>query len=160
SFNQNLMFFNRENYRYFTKKLSSLKEYCDILAYCLMPSHFHVLVYIDEQMEGKEDNGDSRMKMLARKIGTVQSSYKQAINIQEGRKRSLFQPRAKAKELDNSDQAFTCFNYVHQNPLKAGLVSRMEDWEFNSFNEYCGHNEGICNRVATRRLLGIPDDGG
>jgi len=35
-----------------------------------------------------------------------------------------------------------CFNYIHQNPLQAGLISKMEEWEFSSSLDYLGEREG------------------
>ena len=32
----------------------------------------------------------------------------------------------------------TAFSYIHQNPVKANLVDKLEDWNYSSHNEYCG----------------------
>jgi len=109
-----------------------------------MPNHFHFFINTDENLI---DNA------LNKKIGTMLSSYTRAINIQEGRTGSLFREHSKAKPLDigsptgsgtpisgtpmsgttTDEYPFICFNYIHQNPMKAGLVKKMEDWEFSSF---------------------------
>jgi len=40
-----------------------------------------------------------------------------------------------------------CFNYIHQNPVKARLVKNPEDWEFSSYSDYSGHRSGkLINR--------------
>ena len=162
SFRKTSLFFKPANYTYFLKKVTGLCTYCDILAYCLMPNHFHLLLYMAEQSSGQArltvDSGSLGMQTLVRKIGTIQSSYTQAVNNQEMRSGSLFQPKCKAKVLDSRDQAFTCFNYIHQNPLKASLVSKIEDWQYSSFNEYYREYEGICNKGLARKLLDIPAD--
>lgn len=103
-------------------------------------------------------SGQTGMQKLARRIGTIQSSYTQAINKQETRTGSLFQPKSKAKQLETVEQAFNCFNYIHQNPLKAGLVAKMEDWKFSSFNEYYSGETGLCNRDRATRLLDLPTE--
>ena len=33
---------------------------------------------------------------------------------------------------------FYCFHYIHQNPLMAGLVNNLEDWEFSSYPDFIG----------------------
>lgn len=162
SFNKTFIFYKPANYIYFIKKLGGLTGYCDILAYCLMPDHFHLLVYINKDSEActrlTAPSGLTGMQTLVRKIGTIQSSYTQAINKQEAKNGSLFQPKSKAKELDKEYQAFICFHYIHQNPLKAGLVSRIEDWQFSSFNEFYKRNEGLCNKRLAIELLDLPED--
>ena len=40
------------------------------------------------------------------------------------------------------DYATACFLYIHQNPVIAGLVSKLEDWEFSSFRDYAGMRDG------------------
>ncbi|MGM0622302.1 MAG: transposase, partial [Bacteroidota bacterium] len=40
------------------------------------------------------------------------------------------------------DYATACFLYIHQNPVIAGLVSKLEDWEFSSFRDYAGMRNG------------------
>jgi len=87
------------------------------------------------------------------------SSYTRAINKQEHRTGSLFQQNSKAKLLPAKDNNyhFICFQYIHQNPLKAGLCRRMEDWEFSSFSEYLGRrSETLCNQALAKQLLDLP----
>jgi putative transposase len=134
--NKNPIFFNRENYLFFLKKVKALLcPYCSILAYCLMPNHFHFLI---STLENHRDND------LNKAIGILLRSYTRAINLQENRTGSLFQQRTKAKSLTDSSDMYPdiCFNYIHQNPLKAGLVTKMEDWEFSSFKDFLGIRNG------------------
>ncbi len=61
---------------------------------------------------------------------------------------SLFQQKTKAICVMDNDSCFgnTTFHYIHQNPVKAGMVDRMEDWEFSSFKDYAGlRDQKICN---------------
>ena len=133
------------------EELSGLAE---IIAYCLMPNHYHILLYT------KPDLNDQQSKVLNRKIGTLQSSYTQAYNKRFQKTGSLFQQKVKRKCLNNqADQAVICFHYIHQNPLKAGLVKLMQNWEFSSFKDYI--NEVACkiiNRKIAYDLLAIPED--
>jgi len=162
SFNKFPIFPKPQNYQYFLKKISGLTSMCDILAYCLMPNHFHLLLYIPLNSEGCDmlngQNGGFGMQNLARKIGTMLSSYTQGINKQEGRNGSLFQPKSKAKALNDGNYRLTCFNYIHQNPLKAGLVKKIENWKYSSFNEYYLEMEGICNKEIATQLMDIPSE--
>jgi len=121
----------------------------DFLAYCLMPNHFHFLVYTKPEFEPvKFSNG----------MRTLLSSYTRAVLKQEHFTGSLFQQNTKFKELVDDSYSHNCFRYIHQNPLKAKLVSRIEDWPHHSFNEYIGTVKGFCNTELAGEILTIPAD--
>lgn len=149
------------NYLYFIQKLSTLTALCDILAYCLMPNHFHLLVNIPQGSPGlsplSNQDESPQMQTICRRIGTILSSYTQGFNKHERRTGSLFQPRTKSKQLD-IDHAFNCFHYIHQNPVKDGLVYRMEDWRYSSVQEYRGKVHRFCSVAQGVELFGLPKD--
>lgn len=137
-----LLFYTCENYIFFLKKLrANLSTYCTILAYCLMPNHFHLLVKITS--EGSKlslHKAKETMQYFPFAIGSTLSSYTQAINKQQNRKGGLFAHRTRAKMLNDmgDDYLLRCFLYIHQNPLQACLVDKLEDWEFSSYPDYIG----------------------
>ncbi len=133
-----------------------LPTYCDILAYCLMPNHFHLLIYVPVNSEGLHFLPNQNQQILVRKLGTLLSSYSQAINKQENRSGSLFQQKTKSKILDTSAYSTTCFHYIHQNPVKANLVMKIEAWPYSSFRDYLEGKSNICNIARAKELLEIP----
>lgn len=141
-----LLFYNRENYLFFLKKIRKhILPYTDILAYCLMPNHFHLLVRLkDEAVATVRFKGKEEVQQFSFSIGQMLSSYTQAINKQIGRKGYLFAHNTKAKMLNDvgNDYLLSCFLYIHQNPLQAGLVNKLEDWEFSSYLDYVGLRNG------------------
>jgi putative transposase len=91
---------------------------------------------------------------LTSAIGILLSSYSQAINKQNETSGSLFQQKTKAKYLEHIDHARTVLNYIHQNPVRAGLVQKMEDWPFSSFRDYAGlRNGSLANQQLAFQLL-------
>ncbi len=147
--NRELIFFDDENYLFFLRKLKKeLTPYCKVLAYCLMPNHFHLMVYI-ESKNSSDDSKSSDEFRLNNAIAILLRSYTRAINKQQGRTGSLFQQKTKAKCLTQSDENYPkiCFHYIHQNPLKAKLVAKMEDWEYSSFKDYTGLRKGILPEI-------------
>ena len=71
---------------------------------------------------------------------------------------SLFQQKTKALCVEDEREFFgtTTFHYIHQNPFKAGLVKRMEDWEFSSFRDYVGLRNGtLCNKTMALQFLDL-----
>lgn len=126
-----------------------------------MPDHFHLMIYVPENSPGYTRqtalSGLTGM-LLSRKIGTILSSYTQAINKQESTTGSIFQPKTKAKDLTDGDHAFICFHYIHQNPLKANMVSKMKDYMYTSFNEYSNKSSRLCNINLGYELLNLPNN--
>jgi putative transposase len=152
------IFYNRENYLFFTEKVKRLiSPACSILSWVLMPNHFHFLIQATaESCKDANERHRPALQILSKNIGTLLSSYTLALNQQHGRRGSLFAHQTKAKILNESypigdsnrlaqfqlDYATACFLYIHQNPVKAGLVSKLEDWEFSSFRDYAGLRNG------------------
>lgn len=165
--NRQQIFFEPENYVYFLKKIrKGFLPYSDILAWCLMPNHFHFLITIHDDYvhENASNNKEKVVNPLNRQIAIIQSSYAKAINNRSGRSGSLFRQKTKAKNLseqnrDKIDTAVNCFFYIHQNPLKAGLVEKLEDWKFSSFIDYAGLRKGnLCNKELANKLFNLPRD--
>lgn len=162
--NRDKIFFETENYLFFLKKIEyHICPYADILAWCLMPNHFHLLIKVKDDYPSppKLDNSEKRVDLLNKDIGSLQGSYTQAINKKYKWSGSLFRSRAKAKSSENirtrDNYALNCFFYIHQNPIRAGLVKRMEDWEYSSFRDYAGLRNGkLCNKELTLDLLNLP----
>ena len=157
--NREVIFPRRQNYLYFLEGVQKyIKGYCDILAWCLMPNHFHFLVYGNEFSTPIIRDGSFERQRFSQGIKQLLSSYAKAINKQEGRTGSLFQQKTKGVHVNDHDHDYslTAFHYVHQNPPRAGLVDRMEDWEFSSFREYMGEGKVmLCNRDLARELLDL-----
>ena len=144
--NQQRIFFKPENYLFFLKKVRQhIQPHCDILAWCLMPNHFHFQVYSVKRTIATRIVGGTERNVLAEGIRNLLSSYTQAINKQNN-------TIIKGSNLYDR----TCFHYIHQNPVKAKLVSKMEDWEYSSFKDYCGKRNGsLVNQELAIRLLAL-----
>ncbi|MFO7799197.1 MAG: hypothetical protein R6V22_05460 [Rhodohalobacter sp.] len=168
--NQQKLFFNRDNYLFFINKMRVyLTDHCDILAWCLMPNHFHWLVKVkDHDIKHNTDSMDTPLydsvPPLNRSLSVLLSSYTKAINKSQSRSGSLFRSKTKAKKL-NSDKSkhdkhpLICFLYIHQNPLRAGLVSQLNDWEFSSYRDFAGLRNGtLCNTNLAIELLNLPQN--
>jgi len=160
--NKQKIFFKPANYVFFLKKVRNfLMPQCDILAYCLMPNHFHLLINADNRTIGTRLIANQQKNVLSEAVRILLSSYTLAINKQNETTGSLFQQNTKAKCLakGSNNYGYICMNYIHQNPMKAGLVKRMEDWEYSSFNDYCGNrSETMCNKELASQLLDLNFD--
>ena len=121
---ENWGFFIRRLRRYFTP------DHAEILAYCLMPNHYHLLVYLKT-----DDLGQRVMQPLS-------VSYTKAINKQQRRVGPLFQGPFHAAWVDRDAYLTHLSRYIHWNPVAAGLVKRPADWAFSSYRDYVGLRAG------------------
>ncbi len=137
--NHQPLFFKEQDYILFIElSLKYIAPRCHILAWCLMPNHFHFLVEINEKSLDRVIWGGNQMPSITNGFQLLQSNYAKIINIRENRSGSLFQQKTKAKLLETLEYAITAFTYIHQNPVKSGLVKNMRDWEYSSYKEYSG----------------------
>ena len=161
--NKDRIFFKDENYVFFLRKArKELSDYFHFLAYCLMPNHFHFLVQVKTLSYSSDDSPSSDeylSKQISNRIAVLLRSYTRAVNIQENRSGSLFQQKTKAKclnELNTSrnNHISACFHYIHQNPLNAGIVNKLEDWKYSSFLDYAGLRNGtLCNKELAYQMI-------
>ena len=167
--NKQPIIFTDANYLYLLQKIKTeWKKYADVLCYCLMPNHFHLMLVPNEDgckniiLADKETN----MQNLSKTIGKTLSSYTKAINIQNKTTGNLFQKKTKVKLLTGPNSlienfsiheyVLTCFHYIHQNPLKAKLVKDLKDWIYSSYLDYYNNRNGtICNKTLAMHLLGL-----
>lgn len=170
--NRRKIFFSRRNYLFFYNKIRKhILPYCDILAYCLMPNHFHILIMANKETLKTKVIGRNKTEknVLSESIRVMLSSYSQAINKQEGFSGSLFRQNIKFKKLGNDEyiynmdsnhnDVYACLSYIHQNPLKAYLVKRMEDWEFSSFRDFAGmRDDDLVNKELVYEVTNIDKD--
>ncbi len=184
--NSQTLFFKRENYLFFLEKIKTyITPYSDILAWCLMPNHFHLMVYVNRiaveiSEQVTESHQLTRKRTLNDSISILLRSYTRALQNQEKITGSLFQHRTKAvclTEISGISPAWfqanygtiinipdpekeyprVCFNYIHENPVNAHLVKIPEEWEFSSYRDYCNLRNGkLINRERAAEFgLGI-----
>src|SRR5918993_3910125 len=157
--NKQIIFFEHDDYIYFLQLVrKTISPHCRILAYCLMPNHFHFLILTTDASAELKRIGNIETTNLANGFRLLLSTYAQYINKRQRRSGSVFRQRSKAKSLVNGthNNSAVAFNYIHQNPLRAGLVGKLEDWQYSSYLDYAGLRQGtICDQKLARDLVGI-----
>jgi REP element-mobilizing transposase RayT len=137
--NRQTIFFERENYLFFLRQVRHYltTQGIDIVAYCLMPNHFHFLVQLQQD------------HVLSQAMQSLSISYTKAINRRYERSGALFQGRFQAIEVDSAGYVIALSRYIHLNPVKAGLTPTPEAWEFSSYQEYAGTRLGTLPKIET-----------
>lgn len=118
-----------EKLKILTKIELNLKN-VDILAYCLMPNHFHLL------LRQNTDNGISNYMRL------VQNSYAKYFNIKHHRKGPLFESSFKVVHVENDEQLAHVSRYIHLNPVSAGMIDigDIKKFPWSSYSEYLNND--------------------
>ncbi len=101
----------------------------EIICYCLMPNHFHLLL--------KQLN-EGGITSFLRKISDGYSRYFNLIHHRAG---PLFQNNFKAVRIATNEQLLHVSRYIHLNPLTAYLVNNLDDYLWSSYHEYISSSD-------------------
>ena len=135
--NRTEIFREDEDYRYFEwllarhlspepaqdskgREYRHLKPDIDLVAYCLMPNHFHILAY---QRDGLA---------IARLMGSMLTAYTMYFNRKYRRRGSLFESTYKAVPIIDDVQLMHITRYIHLNHPS------YRTWSFSSYSDYLG----------------------
>lgn len=88
--------------------------YIALLAFCLMPNHFHILA--------RQESAPGLQFYLAQ----IQNSYTKNFNTEHSRDGSLFLTQFKATRINSEHQLIHTSRYIHLNPLTSGLVENFD----------------------------------
>jgi len=147
--NRQQIFTNEENYHFLLRRVKQFLPLYSIriLAYSLMPNHYHFLVGVDK---------DGSLSPFFQRLF---NSYSQAFNRQENRTGTLFEGRAKSILIDESDYIYALVRYIHLNPVVAGLVGAPEDWHFSNYLEWIDtRNYGLFDPQFRELFFSSPDE--
>ena len=122
---QERMFEDDDNTRKFLLTVRDCKRISEftVLAYCMMPNHVHFLL-----KEGKEPVEQIVKRILARFVHWYNTKHR--------RVGSLFRGRFKSEPVEDESDLLPMMRFIHQSPIRAGLCSRLEDYQFSSWSEY------------------------
>lgn len=96
---------------------------CNILAWCFMDNHFHLLIQIT----------DAPLDTVIKKINV---SYVYYYNGKNGRSGHLFQDRFRSEPIESDAQLLSVMRYIHRNPIVAGICDEVQDYYWSSYHEY------------------------
>ncbi len=157
--NRETIFKSKNDYNEFLENLRKFVcSNADILAYALMPNHFHFLINTTSISATPKQVGNIESSNIQNAFRVMLSSYAKWFNTNMNRTGSLFRQKTKFKQIKTDEAAYVCFNYIHQNPLVAKLCDKIEDWEYSSFRDYLGlRSSSICKKDVALRLLDIKE---
>ena len=122
--NRDSIFASDQDKDYFLNSMYRAREKSNfkVIGYCLMNTHVHLL------LQESEEIGLSIKRMTV--------SYVQWFNRKYNRVGHLFQNRYKSEPIEDERYLMAVLRYIHQNPIKAGMVKEAAKYPWSSYHQY------------------------
>lgn len=116
---------NKEKNKYLNLLYKYYLEYkTEIIAYCIMDNHVHLLMYSDNI---------NNISNFMKQVNTI---YAMSYNKEHSRVGYVFRDRFKSIPILSKEQLYICIKYIHMNPVKAKIVKEEKDYKYSSYNDY------------------------
>ncbi len=153
--NKNYIFEREEDIKYYIKIMYNLieKQKVEIVAYCIMNNHAHMLIKAEE------------IKELSKYMQRLNTKYAIYYNKKYEKVGYVFRDRYKSEGIYSEEQLYSCINYIYNNPVKAGMCNKAEEYPYsnhrkiknNIVEDYnfidINENDGICQNVLEKFLI-------
>lgn len=141
--NKEYIFYKEEYIEKYLQIFNNNKKDCSftVIAYCIMNNHAHFLVYVQDINE------------FGKFMQKTNLNYAQMYNREEKRIGVLFRNRYQTEPIYNIVYLINCIKYIHDNPVKAKMVSKSEDYKYSSYNQYI-NNCGVAQSEIMKELFG------
>jgi REP element-mobilizing transposase RayT len=138
--NKQPIFSDQAHYRQFLFLCEKyLPKTVEVLAYCLIPNHFHLLLYFHaypDRVGGPRQGGSNPFSNLL-------NAYAQFFNKQTDRVGGLFQRPFKRKRITDDEYLRQVIYYIHRNPIHHGLTDSFMKYPYSSYSRLIGGDPGI-----------------
>ena len=158
-----LLFKDEVDYAYFFNKIERfLLPVADLIAYCLIPNHFHFFARIhDEETILQRLNlisAESFEQLVSNAFSNFFNSYSKTFNQKYSRKGKLFILPFKRILVEENSYIISVINYIHRNPIHHGLTKDHSSWKYSSYNAYLSNNKTNVNTSTGLEFFGSLDD--
>lgn len=114
----------KEKYISLLNKCIKGLEGIDLIAYCVMDNHAHLLIHTEKI---------NNVEKLMRKINTAYAIF---YNLQEERSGYVFFNRYHSEMIESGIHLLSCIKYIHENPVKAGIVEKDRFYQYSSCKDF------------------------
>ena len=120
------VFLEEKDFIYFLGLLKEAKEkyVFNLFHYCLMQTHFHFVVQI------------LLLEDLSKALNFIKKRYVIYYHTKYRLSGPIWRERYKSLLIEDANYLYACGQYVEFNPVKAGIVTKIEDWEYSSARHY------------------------
>lgn len=115
--------------------------------YCLMNTHFHLVVSLDHVKEFSEG------------LKWLKWQYARYYNVKRKRFGPLWRDRFKSRLIEDEEYMKVCGNYVEGNPVEAGMVKKSEDWPHSSSRYYVmGQEDYLVDAYCSEGKMAVSEE--
>ncbi len=118
----------------------------NVVGYVAMPTNFHLLM-----SEPGIDTADNSIQMLRQRYGR---RYNTSARVDD----QVWETRYSDLHVFDADHIRARLNFMHQAPVKAGLVETATDWEWSSARRYAGLPEGVVTIEPAVDVMSLPPE--
>ena len=140
--NHQNIFEEEQDFEYMLEIFKKLKQEMqfEIHAYCLMTNHVHILL---------KENQTGDISTIIKRLLT---KYVMKFNKKYQRSGALIGSRYKSKVVEVDEYFIPLIVYIHQNPLRAGIVKKLENYRYSSYCEYIGKRKFVDINLSLEML--------
>ncbi|MBQ9313732.1 MAG: transposase [Clostridia bacterium] len=134
----------KRKYRYLLKH-NAMKNDVEIISYCIMNNHVHVLVFCPE------------IKRISKMMLQINTSFGLYYNNDRQKVGHVFRERYRAEAIYTKYHLINCIKYIHENPVKAGICRKCNEYMYSSYQEISKVSNSllqICD-ISTNELNNI-----
>jgi len=113
-----------------------------VLSYCVMKNHTHILIYCESTIQ------------LSTFMKRVNTTYARYYNLKYDRVGYVFRDRFLSEPIYDEIYLYTCINYIHLNPVEAGIVEKAEEYRYSSYREYI-NKSGITKEKEFKKFVDL-----
>ena len=106
-----------------------------ILAYCIMGNHTHLLIY------------SQKIEEISAFMKKINEDYARYYNFIENRIGYVFRDRFLTEDIISEKYLINCLVYIHNNPVKANIVKKCNEYQYSSYCDYINTNNLIDNET-------------
>ena len=141
--NKEYIFYQEEHIKKYIKLLldSANKYNITLISYCIMNNHAHLLLNV------------KTIDDMSKYMKSINTSYAKYYNKYENRVGFVFRNRFESEPIYEENYLFNCIAYIHNNPVKAGIVTFPRDYPFSSYNDYL-QLKGIATKDTIKLIFG------
>jgi REP element-mobilizing transposase RayT len=137
--------FNRPIYK--NKILQFIEEIREelefhVIAYCVMNNHMHLLLKAD----------DDKLEIIMKKLNVKYAMY---YNKVEDRYGHVFQDRFKSEIVEDESYLLGALRYIHNNPVKAGMIKNFEQYYWSSGKDYFIQDSNIITFKCLNDIINL-----
>jgi putative transposase len=150
--NGETIFKEQRNYYFFLQQyIAYCSDVFETFAYALLKNHFHLLVYVKENVQEPKHNKQGTMQLNASKqLSHFFNSYAQSVNKAYNRTGPLFESPFERKLIDDESYITSMIYYCHYNAQLHEFVKDFKNWEFSSYHTILKNNNTF---LASQKVL-------